>query len=65
MLNLVAHKSSNKGTFWTKQLSTTIVTCSVLRVKGVNLDMKHKTVSGGEVLVEDTGLAHWRCKECF
>ena len=33
MLNLVACKSSCKGTFSTKQLIMTIVTCGMLRVK--------------------------------
>ena len=32
MLNLVACKSSSKGTFSTKQLIMTIVTCGMLRV---------------------------------
>ena len=29
----------------------------------MNLDSKHKIVSGGEILVEGVGLAHWRCEE--
>ena len=29
-----------------------------------NLDSKHEIVSGGDILVEDTGLVLWRCKEC-
>ena len=29
------------------------------------LDREHEIVSGGEILVEDAGLVHWRCKECI
>ena len=39
MLNSVACKSSSKGTFWTRQLSTTIVMCGVLRVKQKGLKL--------------------------
>ena len=38
MLNSVAHKSSSKGTFLTKQLIATIVTYGMLRVKYVKHD---------------------------
>ena len=27
------------------------------------LDRMQEIVSGGEILVEDIGLVHWRCKE--
>ena len=35
MLNSVACKSSSEGTFWTRQLSMTIVACGMLRVKSL------------------------------
>ena len=45
----------------TKRMLVLIITD--LLPQGISLNSKHKIVSGGEILMEDIGLVHWRCKE--
>ena len=45
----------------TKRMLVLIITDG--QPQGISLDSKHMIVSGGEILVEDIGLVHWRSKE--